>query len=286
MHWLRRWIPPIALDFARNSLWRSKSLRYEGDFPSWEAARNASTGGYDSAEILARVRESAGKVRDGLAAFERDGVCFEKPAYNFPLLACVLRVASDSGNRLRVLDFGGSLGITYYQCRPFLGGLSELVWTVVEQKHFVDCGQREFEDGRLRFRGSIAECEEADVVLISGSLQFLAEPFALLDQLAAVGARWLIVDRTPVIAGDRHVITVQRVPAAIYGREASYPSWLFAANRWREVLRQTWTIEVEVDGSDGRFLRTGGAVDFRFWFCRTHRRPHAANNLKSDFDRL
>jgi hypothetical protein len=24
----------------------------------------------------------------------------------------------------------------------------------------------------------------------------------------------------------RHLITVQRVPAAIYGREASYPSWL------------------------------------------------------------
>jgi len=273
MNWLRPWVPPIAIDFARTYLLRSRLLRYEGDFPSWEAARKASPGGYDSPEIMARVRESAGKVRDGLAAFERDGVCFEKREYDFPLLACLLRVASDSGNRLRVIDFGGSLGSTYYQCRPFLGGLSELVWTVVEQPHFVECGQKEFEDGRLRFRDSIASCEEADVVLISGSLQFLAEPFAVLDQLAAVGAHWLILDRTPVIAGDRNVITVQRVPAAIYGSEASYPSWLFATNRLREFLQQTWTIEIEVDGSDCRILRTGGEMDFRFWFCRTQRVP-------------
>ena len=90
--------------------------------------------------------------REGLydPAFERDGVVFDQPDYNFPLLACLLRVATESGNRLRVLDFGGSLGSTYFQCRPFLGGVSELRWTVVEQPQFVECGRREFEDGEVQ----------------------------------------------------------------------------------------------------------------------------------------
>lgn len=271
--WVRPLVPPVLPAAVRWARGRSAAIRFVGDFPSWEVARRAA-GGYDDDAILARVRESAAKVRDGKAAFERDGVAFDRPEYNFPLLACLLRAATESGNRLRVLDFGGSLGSTYYQCRPFLGGVGEVSWTVVEQPHFVACGRREFEDGRLRFREGIEGVgEPVDVILISSVLQYLPDPYAVLDRLTATRAGWLIVDRTFAVPTDRDVLTVQQVPASIYGRPASYPAWLFACHRVPARLARGWDLVCEARAADGPFRWDRYDVTARCWFLRS--RPGA-----------
>ena len=62
------------------------------------------------------------------------------------------------GGVLSVLDFGGSLGSTYYQNKKFLDSLDDVSWNIVEQKHFVDAGKEDFEDERLRFSYDIESC--------------------------------------------------------------------------------------------------------------------------------
>lgn len=80
----------------------------EGDFSSYEEAlRVANTishnsGGYSSFSILERVADSTQKVRRGEAAFERDGVAFEREDYRYPLLAALFYVAMHE-HRLNVL---------------------------------------------------------------------------------------------------------------------------------------------------------------------------------------
>jgi len=66
--------------------------------------------------------------------------------------------AAKSEGVLKVLDFGGSLGSTYFQNRKFLDSLKDVVWCVVEQKHFVDVGKVDFEDSRLKFYYDIESC--------------------------------------------------------------------------------------------------------------------------------
>jgi putative methyltransferase (TIGR04325 family) len=269
--WLRPFVPPVAAALVGRLRGRPDAIRFVGDFPSWDAARRASTG-YDDGAILARVRESALKVRSGQAAFERDGVAFDRPDFNFPLLACLLRVATESGNRLRVFDFGGSLGSTYHQCRPFLSGVGEVCWTVVEQPAFVECGRREFEDGRLQFRDSLdAVSGPVDAILLSSVLQYLAEPFAVLDRLTATGAQWLIVDRALLIQTDRDALTVQHVPESIYGAPVSYPAWLLSRSRLLTRLGSDWELVCEARGFDGPFPRPGGEVSGSLWLFRTRR---------------
>ncbi len=211
-----------------------RSLAFEGDFSSWAEAEKAA-GGYDSPAILERVREAALKVKRGEAVFERDSVCFYHEEYRWPALACLLWIAAGNEGRLRVLDFGGSLGSFWFQHRKFLQELREVRWGVVEQPHYVECGRREFQDEVLSFYETVEEClreGQVDVIFLSSVLQYLPEPYAWLEQLANTGVRWLLLDRTPFIDRGRDRLTVQRVPSSIY--PASYPAWLFSRKRFAE----------------------------------------------------
>ena len=76
---------------------------------------------------------------------------FNEVQYAWPLLAGLLWVAAKHGGRLEVLDFGGSLGSSWFQNRAFLAGLGAVGWNVVEQSATVDVGRREFADETLCF---------------------------------------------------------------------------------------------------------------------------------------
>lgn len=203
-------------------------FRFTGPYPTWEEA-TAHASGYDEAGILERVAAATRAVVRGEAAFERDSVLFREAEHPYPLLAVFLRAALESGGKLCVLDFGGSLGSVYHQCRPFLRGVTTLRWSVVEQSSYVECGQREFQTDELGFFRTIEESLEAgrpDVVLLSSVLQYLPDPQMVARKIATAAPGFVVVDRTPVRDGAEDTIVVQHVPASIYA--ASYPCRIFS----------------------------------------------------------
>ena len=220
-------------------------VSFRGDYSNWADARSASTG-YDAPTILAKVRAATLDVISGAAACERDSVVFDRIEYSLPLLVCLLYAASRSGNQLDVLDFGGSLGSSYWQNRKFLEHLTRLRWSVVEQPHFVDVGQREIANEIVRFYPSVDACitnERPDVVLLSSVLQYMEEPFAILASILAKRFEFVIFDRTPFFIADLpDRIKVEEVPASIYA--ASYPAWFFNLPKFRRF----------VESSDYRFV--------------------------------
>ena len=121
-----------------------------GDYPSWAAARSACSG-YDDAGILVRILAATKAVRAGQSAYDRDGVLFPVSKSENGLIAALRTVAGARGGRLRVLDFGGSLGTTYWRHRAELANLRELSWDIVEQRSFVTVGRANFDDTLLRF---------------------------------------------------------------------------------------------------------------------------------------
>jgi len=230
---------------------QGESNQFSGDYLSWQAALDAA-GGYDMPGILARVREAALKVKRGEAVFERDSVCFDHEEYRWLTLACLLRVAAEHGGKLRVLDFGGSLGSFYFQHRKHFQGLRQVRWAVVEQSHYAACGRKEFQDGVLRFHGTIEEClaeGAVDVVLCSSVLQYLEKPYDMLANLAHSGVPYILLDRTPFIARGKDRLTVQHVPPSIYS--ASYPAWFFSGQYFLgEVRRLGLQVEAEFPADD------------------------------------
>ena len=199
---------------------------WHGNFDSWEAASRGCSG-YAAPVILSKVREALRKVCRGEAAFERDSVAFPTAEYSFPLLASLLWIAAREG-RLRVLDFGGSLGSSYFQYRRILSSIKEISWSVVEQAAFVEAGMKEFEDEVLRFYPSIDECRAArpsDVLLLSSVAQYLERPHEFIDAAVRENPPYCIIDRTPFIDRGRDRLTRQVVYPHVY--QASYPCWFF-----------------------------------------------------------
>ncbi len=210
---------------------RRASLKFTGDYRRWAEALKDSIG-YDSHAILAKTRQAMLKVKRGEALYERDSVILDKPEYSFPLLAGLLRAAVRQQGKLGVMDFGGALGSTYFQCREFLAPVKSLVWCVVEQPAHVACGKSDFETAELRFYASADEClaeHRPDVLLLSSVLQYLPEPYQTLREMAERGIPSIIIDRTAFLEGHRERLTVQHVPPSIY--EASYPAWFLSESK-------------------------------------------------------
>ncbi|MEJ7557299.1 MAG: methyltransferase, TIGR04325 family [Pedobacter sp.] len=198
-----------------------------GDYPTWASA-SAVAGGYDSNVILNTTKEAILKVKNGEAVYERDSVIFDKKQCPYSLLAYLQLSAALKKTAIHVLDFGGSLGSTYYQIKEYLTKEVCASWNVVEQAHYVICGKDFFEDEILKFYPSIEACKAAkkiSLVVLSGVVQYLEKPHEFLKQLVNHGFDFLIFDRTAFNNKNNDRLTLQIVPSEIY--PASYPSWFF-----------------------------------------------------------
>lgn len=265
-------MPPIFLEAYQTIC--QKKITFRGTYETWQEARKHSSG-YDADAILDRVRDAARKVRSGSAVCERDSVLFDTPLYPFPLIATLLRAALEHDGRLTVLDFGGALASSYYQCRDFLNGVRSLRWCVVEQPKFVACGKQEFQTDVVRFYENVESCvkeETPTVILMSGVLQYLPAPLEILDEVSRIGAPFIIIDRTPVVLSGQQAISVQHVPSTIM--RSSYPVWLFNEERLKTPLHGLYDEIANFDTVDGKMGE--GNLKVRFIgviFQRAHRAP-------------
>jgi putative methyltransferase (TIGR04325 family) len=245
--------------------WRGDGTVFTGNFASWTEAERAASGYADPA-ILERTRRATARARDDASVFERDSVILPRPDYPLGGLAALLHIANLKGGRLRVLDFGGALGSTFFQLRPFLAPLREVRWAVIEQPHYVECGQREFASDRLCFHHDVAGAlatGEYDVLLLSGVLQYLPDPHRVLNQLLSHRVPFVLLDRTALHAGPSDRLTVQRNPASIY--PASYPAWFFNEERLLFHFQNKYDLVFAFEGAD-KALHFGYPSYYRGYF--------------------
>ncbi len=243
-------IPPILISIVNK--YKYKNQNWQGNYNSWEEAQIDSTG-YDGDEILSKVKNSLLKVKNGEAVYERDSVVFDKIYYSWPLLAGLML---SSKERLSVLDFGGSLGSTYFQNRKFLDELENVSWSIVEQNHFVDVGKKEFEDKRLRFYHTVDECitiQQPNVLLLSSVLQYIEKPYGVLDDILENDFEYILIDRTSFSVSHKDIIKMQIVPRSIY--KASYPCWFFDEVYFVDYfIAKGYRLIESFDGADGKSL--------------------------------
>jgi putative methyltransferase (TIGR04325 family) len=226
-------------------------IRFSGDYASYADARREAEG-YDAPAILEKTRAAVLKVKRKENRWERDAMVSDTDDMHWPLLACLMRLVALRGDRrLTVLDFGGSLGSTYFWCRPFFGDEIRVTWHVVEQPNHVKVGQADFQTDELRFHATVEDVlarEKPDVLLLSGVLHFMEDPEAFLQKLVGYKIPALIVDRTPLWDHDRHRLTIQHVPAEIY--QASYPAWFLSRSRIQAIIEKDYELRFHAPDSE------------------------------------
>ncbi|HEU5079245.1 MAG TPA: methyltransferase, TIGR04325 family [Opitutaceae bacterium] len=256
---IRRLTPPLVWDFSKKNMpglvralgGHYTHIRFHGDYATFDEARAASTG-YDAPNILSKTREALLKIKRGENRWERDAMVSNTEEMHWALLAALTFIAAAKGNReISVLDFGGSLGSTYFWCKPFLAPEIRIRWSVVEQLEHVRVGTSDFQNSELKFFSEVDAAlalEQPDVLLISGVLQFLPEPEIFLRAILEKGFPFLLLDRTPLWNHARHRLTVQEVPEEIY--RASYPAWFLSRERILSIIEEKYRLHSRAADSE------------------------------------
>ncbi len=229
---LSNYLPPKIFSIIKK-IFFFRRVRLVGNYYNWSEALS-SCQGYDSKIILEKVFEGVMATYDAPNLIERDSVVMSSVNISWPTLAGLLMAAARNKGELNVLDFGGSLGSSYFQYKKFIHSLKLVKWNVVEQIIFTAKGRAHFADEVLTFHEDIDDCllsGSPNVILLSSVLQYLENPFKILESLLSLGADLVILDRTPFLIDDRgeDLIKIQKVPKYIY--PASYPCRLFSERK-------------------------------------------------------
>ncbi len=244
-----------AVIFYRKYLKR-KTYGWSGDYSSWQQALQNCTG-YDALNILEKVKNATLKVKNGEAVYERDSVLFDIIEYSYPLLSALLWKALVNNSKLTVIDFGGSLGSTYYQNKKFLDDIKEVHWQIIEQDNFVETGRKYIQDDRISFHATFEEAQalhKAHLLIISCAIHYTEKPYELIEKILQFNIPYIIIDNTPFNYEERDRITVQKVPPEIY--TASYPCWFLDYEKVKQAFSKKYTLlsrhlnkeHIELDG--------------------------------------
>jgi putative methyltransferase (TIGR04325 family) len=209
---------------------RLNSSMWSGDYPDWSSAAAAcrSYGPGPMCEAYARAHRA---LAAGSAHHERDGILFEDPRPEWPLLTALASLATGPRQPRTVLDFGGGFGAGFFQNRAWLDRFGPIQWAVVELPEVTRAARTVVDDPAVRFFNSIHEATDAfgppDVVVAAGVLPYVPDPNRTLEELAALRAPWTLIERLAVLrSAQRHRLTRQAVPECIYRMES--PFWFFA----------------------------------------------------------
>jgi putative methyltransferase (TIGR04325 family) len=250
--------------------WQTKhnTLSFKGPYPSWPEAASSSRG-YDDEYILKLTIQAARKVAAGKAAYDRDTITFKSPQPDTMLLSALARAANNNSPRLRVLDFGGSLGSSYRQNRPYIKQPQSIDWHIVEQPSVAEAGIQEFSTEELRFHFTLEQAlnEGApDFLLLSSVLQYLEQAQTLLDRLTQLPVQGALIARTPFWDGDEDLIVTQIVPPRIYS--GSYPMWIFSRKKMRERWESAGMCVETRPAHEGGFSISGINFEFDTWLLQ------------------
>jgi putative methyltransferase (TIGR04325 family) len=153
------------------------------------------------------------------------------PGRHDPLQALCVRVADERG-RVRVLDFGGGMGIGYIRARRSVPKEAALAFTVVETEEVCAEGRQVHAgNSEIEFRSSIPERLDLDIVHVESALQYLPDHREVVRALTALRARYVLL--VELTAGDVPTFASAQlnVPGSVI------PYWFLNAHELIELFR-------------------------------------------------
>ncbi len=232
---LKKLIPPILPELIRK-VRKVNGISFSDPFSNWSSAESNAQG-YDDPEILKKVFDAAMLVKNGKGTFERDSVVFQEKSYDWPVLTALTWMAAKNNGQLKVLDFGGSLGSSFFQNLEFLKDLKGLRWGIVEQPHFVKCGKENFSNDILSFHSNVKELAShfmPDTILLASVIQYIENPFEVMSEICNLKPGLIIFDRTYFSDSESDLIVNQINPDGIY--QQSYPAWILSESKMLSFL--------------------------------------------------
>jgi len=194
---------------------RREEVRFRGAFAS-----------FDDAVAHVRPGKLAGYDHDAVTEVSKE-LMQQVPLWDYPVLYWLNRLTPEIA---RVVDAGGHIGVKYRAFGPYLD-LDRLDWVVYDLPALVKAGRAQArpQDRTLSFVDRLEEVGPADLLLASGLLPYLREPFVDLVRRLQVLPRYILLNKVVTRDGPMvvtlenfgmsevpyHIRNVGEIPAAL-----------------------------------------------------------------------
>ena len=217
------------------------SKEFEGPFKSWDKAKRYSRG-YNDKKILEKVITAVKFCQKNKNFFERDGTVIKDKKYPKKIINFLNK--KYKGKTLNVLDYGGSLGSFYFQNIKKLNSIKKVSWSIVEQKSYVDTGNKIFKKKKISFFNNldfVLKKFVPNVVLFSNSLQYIKNYEKILNKIFKISSvKHIIVDRLIVTKNNKNLIFIQKNPK--HHNYTSYPIVFFSKKIFLNIFKNSFTM--------------------------------------------
>ena len=123
--------------------------------------------------------------------------------YTDSLLPVIAGIVQGNRKKIKILDFGGGLGFSFYQVRDALASAENFELHVVDIEEVCTAGKNLFRDEpQIEFHSSLTDLEEEsfDIVHIGSSLQYIEKWQDQLSVLCRLNPEYILMANIP--AGD------------------------------------------------------------------------------------
>ncbi len=155
---------------------------------------------------------------------EPDGRCLTSQTALLAYAYCLARTAAGAA-QVSILDFGCGAGHYLPLSREILPDTA-IQYTGYDLPHLCDLARELNPDGTFLDSAEACWGRQYDLVLVSGSLQYVRAWREPLRQLANAARGSLFVTRLPVTPGPAAFVVTQRAQA--YGYMSEYSGWVFS----------------------------------------------------------
>ena len=101
------------------------------------------------------------------------------------LLPLLISAISKNKSKLKIIDFGGAMGISYVYVKNTISKDIDIDYHIIEKKEMCENGRLIFngKDNHINFHSSLPFLEQVDLVHINSTLQYIENYKILLNQL-------------------------------------------------------------------------------------------------------
>lgn len=215
----------------------SGKIYFSNEKKNWLSAVKSSKS-YSDEVIFNKIKKIYDNLSDkNLEFYERDGLILRHKPDEEDLIK-FLKDKIDINNTFEVLDYGGSLGSRFFSNFNFIKN-NKIKWNIVEQKNFVQYGNKFLQNDVLSFYNNLEEClskKKVNCVIFSGSLQYLENYDEILKKIKTFGIRYIFLDNLPLANYAKHRIFVQNISKKIY--KSSYPIRIFSKEFFLDEIKK------------------------------------------------